>query len=152
VKPASYRPFVEFSIAVFDRLEAVGWTRLQELALAGMSRGVAVESFPYAAWRALDMDPLPSKAKATEHDISSRATLLAERFGLRLAGTPTHDQLQAIVSGLGGLGIEQQDGTHAAVAGVSPMMIDGTWREGYIVTPRLVGWESPGGRMRTESR
>jgi hypothetical protein len=156
VKPVNYRPFVEFSIAVFDRLEGVGWTRLQELALAGTSRGVAVESFPYASWKPLGIDPLPSKAKATEHDISSRATLLAERFGLRLTGKPTHDQLQAIVSGLGGLGIEHQDGTQAAVAGVSPTMIDGTWREGYIVTPRLEGWESPppgrGSRMRTESR
>jgi hypothetical protein len=144
VKPANYRPFVDFSIAVFDRLDAVGWVRFQDLVLAGMSRGVAVESFPCAAWRALDLDPLPSKSKATEQDISRRATLLAERFKLRLSETPTHDQLQAIVSGLGGLGIEQQDGTRAAVAGVSPTMIDGTWREGYIVTPRLGGWEGTG--------
>jgi hypothetical protein len=147
VKPGTMRPFVEFSIAVFDRLDGVGWARLQELVLAGMSRGVAVESYPHASWAPLGIDPLPSKAKATEHDISSRATLLVERFGLRLAPprTPTHDQLQAIVSGFGGLGIEHQDGTLAAVAGVSPTMIDGTWREGYIVTPRLEGWASPGG-------
>ncbi|NNG16087.1 MAG: DUF429 domain-containing protein [Gemmatimonadales bacterium] len=146
VKPANYRRFVEFSIAVFDRLDGVGWSRLQELALAGMSRGVTVESYPHASWKPLGIAPLPAKAKATEHDISSRAILLAERFGLRLSppGTPTHDQLQAIVSGLGGLGIEHQDGTLAAVAGVSPTMIDGTWREGYIVTPRLAGWEGAG--------
>ncbi len=145
VKPANYRAFVEFSIAVFDRLDGLGWGRLQELALAGMSRGTAVESFPYAAWPALRLDPLPSKAKATAQDISSRATLLAERFGLMLAGTPTHDQLQAIVSGLGGLGIERQDGTLSAAAGVSPTVVDGTWREGYIVTPRLTGWEGARG-------
>ncbi|MDH3224872.1 MAG: DUF429 domain-containing protein, partial [Gemmatimonadota bacterium] len=100
----------------------------------------AVESFPYAAWRALGIDPLPSRAKATADDVFARAALLAERFGLRLGAMPTHDQLQALVSGLGGLGVESQDGTRAAAAGIAPALIDGTWREGYIVTPRLDGW------------
>ncbi|TFG53126.1 MAG: DUF429 domain-containing protein [Gemmatimonadales bacterium] len=140
VKPAPYRPFVEFSIAVFDYLDGLSWPRLQQLALAGASQGVVVESFPFAAWRALGIDPLPSKTKATAYDVSSRASLLADRFGLRLAAMPTHDQLQALVSGLGGLGVDLEDGTRAAAAGLAPALIDGTWREGYIVTPRLDGW------------
>ncbi len=140
VKPVTYQPFVEFSIAVFDCLDGLSWPRLQQLAVVGASQGVAVESFPFAAWRALGIDPLPSKAKATSHDVSTRATLLQDRFGLRLDRMPTHDQLQALVSGLGGIGVACEDGTRASAAGVTPVLLDGTWREGYIVTPRLAGW------------
>ncbi len=139
VKPATYRPFVEFSIGVFDALDGMGWPRLEPLAF-GVTAGVAVESFPTAAWRALGIEALPAKHKASASDIAARGRTLADRFGLVLTTGPTHDQLQALVSGLAGLAIEQEDGTRASLAGVGPSVVDGSWREGYIAVPRAAGW------------
>jgi hypothetical protein len=48
---------------------------------------------------------------------------------------PTHDQLQAIVSGLAGLAIESNRWSDCAVEGVPPVFEGGHWREGYIVNP-----------------
>lgn len=135
VKPANYAPFVDFSIAVFDRLQALGWPRYG--GPAGTARHTAVESFPLSAWRSLGLRILPAKQKATDQDIGQRLEALSGLFGLRMPGTPNHDELQAIVSGLAGLALLRGDAEGVRLEGVAPFELEGTLREGYIVNPRL---------------
>ena len=71
VKPGSYRPFVEFSIAVFDALTERGWPRLSEKQPPHGSRPLAIESFPTGAWRTLGLPALRAKAKATEAEVTA---------------------------------------------------------------------------------
>lgn len=134
VKPANYMKFVLFSIAVFDALACRGWQRLASVgsALAPEAR-ILIESFPLSAWRVLRIDALPAKAKAKPADIERRLTKLQELFPLRLTGTPTHDELQALVAGLAGLAFERNDWKHCAVSGVPPLVEEHRWREGFIL-------------------
>lgn len=134
VKPKNYTPFVAFSIAVFDALHELGWKRVHDPAdvVGSTTQQLAVESFPLAAWRSLQLPPLPAKTKAKPQDLIHRLEMLKAIGPLELDGDPTHDQLQAIVAGLGGFP-ERFD---IRVEGVAPREIDGTWREGFIVSPR----------------
>lgn len=133
VKPANYTPFVTFSIHVFDALDHLGWPRLLEPDAWPPSSGRhAIESFPLAAWRSLQIPSLPAKAKAKPHDITSRFDELQKLAPITIAGSPNHDQLQAIVAGLAGF----PDLFHVSVAGVRPRTVDGVWREGFIVLPK----------------
>ena len=126
VKPGNYRPFVEFSIAVFDALASLNWHRLAvaQRPVAGL---VTVESFPLSAWRALGLKALPAKAKAKLVHIDDCRQALTRCLPLRFSGIPSHDELQATVAGLAGLALEASDWTNCAVAGVA------FWREGFIV-------------------
>lgn len=132
VKPHNYTPFVRFSIEVFDALHDLGWKRLMDPAALATAEHTAVESFPLAAWRALKIPSLPAKAKASAHDIAERLGIIKSLGPLDLDGEPTHDQLQAIVAGLAGF----PDRFDIQAAGVTPRMIDGTSREGFIVCPK----------------
>ena len=134
VKPANYGVFVSFSIAVYDALGARGWQRLSTVGSAlEPTRRILIESFPLSAWRSLGIAPLPAKAKAQPADLASRVAELQELFPLRLSGTPTHDQLQAVVSGLAGLALEHNEWETCAVAGLPPALEEQYWREGFIV-------------------
>jgi hypothetical protein len=128
-KPTGYLPFIQFSIALFDRLHALGWPRLRE---AGQWPA-AIEAFPTAAWRALGLPPLPSKARLGPDDLQSRLIELEKWYGLVIDRRPGHDELQAIVAGLGGLGLE--GGTLVELVGLPPFLQADTWREGYILLP-----------------
>ena len=134
VKPANYRPFVMFSIAVFDALTTLGWKRLLTTHPVRRNKAV-IESFPLSAWRSLALSPLPAKSKTKPADITSRLASLEEVVPLSISGTPTHDELQAIVSGLAGLAFECGQSQQCALAGISPSFEDGHWREGFIVNP-----------------
>jgi hypothetical protein len=137
VKPLPYLDFVNFSIAVFDHLHSLGWNRLKFAALEGSNLcRYVVESFPLAAWRKLGISPLPAKRKARKEDIERCSIELSRQFPLQLPRDPTHDELQAIVAGLGGLGIELGDTRRYTVDGGEPFLLDGIWREGFIVNPR----------------
>jgi len=48
---------------------------------------------------------------------------------------PNHDQLQAIVGGLPGLALEENDADGAQIVGFPPRREEGHWREGFIVLP-----------------
>jgi hypothetical protein len=136
-KPAGYRPFIEFSIRVFDALDARGWRRFDP---SDWRPGVpaVVETFPLAAWRSLKLKNLPAKNKARPNDIRLCYESLTNSGFVSSAGTiPTHDQLQAIVAGLGGLGILSGDKGRYSATGAPPSLLDGIWREGYIVNPVL---------------
>jgi hypothetical protein len=136
VKPANYGPFVRFSVAVFDALREAGAQILssRELAIPGGPL-LVVESFPLAAWRALAIPPLPAKRKATCEDIRQRLNVLVTRHSLRAASNLSHDELQALVSGLGGLAIARGRKDGYEVRGVAPRLVAGIWREGFIVNP-----------------
>jgi hypothetical protein len=134
-KPANYRPFIEFSIDVFNALDARGWQRFNPGTWRPGDQAVA-ETFPLSAWRSLRLKSLPAKSKARPNDIFSCLQNLTNSRLVSGAGTaPTHDQLQAIVAGLGGLGILSGDQHHYSLAGAPPSLVDGIWREGYIVNP-----------------
>jgi len=136
VKPANYGPFVKFSIAVYDALTTCGWERLPASGIAiTPGRRFVIESFPLSAWRSLHLVALPSKAKARRDDLTGRLAALQELFPIRLSGTPTHDEMQALVSGIAGLSVEHNEWEACIVSGRAPTYEDGSWREGFIVNP-----------------
>jgi hypothetical protein len=60
---------------------------------------------------------------------------LTRAFGLRWPRRPNHDELQAVVAGLGGM-LLLRDGLRACdVHGRAPFVEDGAWREGFILGP-----------------
>ena len=135
VTPRTYSLFVEFAIAVFDVLDQRGWPRLSVGKPPHGGRPLAVETFPNAAWRTLGISPLPAKSKARPADVTNALAQLREMFNLNVVGSPTHDDLQALVSGLAGVALERGDTTAYHLAGHPPIKHEGIWREGFIITP-----------------
>ncbi|CAA9247125.1 MAG: hypothetical protein AVDCRST_MAG93-1578 [uncultured Chloroflexia bacterium] len=138
VLPATYEPFVTFSIRVFDCLTALGWSRLgSENTQPPDSERLLVESFPSSAWRALGVPSLPSRRRARQSDLDNGLEALSGMFDLRVSDEPSHDELQALVAGLAGIYVERGDyRAECEVAGVSPFKLAGSWREGLIVNVR----------------
>jgi hypothetical protein len=134
-KPANYAPFIRFAIGVFDALHEAGWPRVPDANGENLPARTAVETFPLSAWRTLGLRPLPSKAKSRPTDLQSGLTALVHMFDLRVHGTPDHDQLQALVAGLGGIALELGATDGYRLVGSPPYRHDGTWREGYILNP-----------------
>lgn len=139
VKPRSYLAFTEFSIALFERL-----TMMHGYALPGTDnpRGApfVTESFPTAAWRALRLVPVAAKSKTKPADLEDAVRRFVRHTGIEIVGpgTPiTHDQLQAVVGGVAGLRAACGDASRVALAGVAPVRLDGSWREGYIMVPAM---------------
>ena len=60
---------------------------------------------------------------------------LRSRFTIEVRGDLTHDQLQATAAGLAGVALERRNTAGIAFAGVDPFLVDGAWREGYILNP-----------------
>jgi Protein of unknown function (DUF429) len=134
VKPANYGPFVEFSISVYEALASLGWERLSRVGSSSEASRLLIESFPLSAWRSLGIPHLPAKSKRP--GLTWWIETLQERFALCASGSPTHDQLQAMVSGLAGLAIECNRWDSCDVAGSPPVSGRGYWYEGFIVNPR----------------
>jgi hypothetical protein len=138
VKPASYFGFVEFSIQVFNAFDARGWKRFDPANWRG-DYPTVIESFPLSAWRSLSLPPLPAKSKSADIDIIKHLRLLGEAgYITNTSSIPTHDELQAVVAGLGGLGLIGSNLHRWHAAGVPPFVLDHSWREGYIVNPGLL--------------
>jgi hypothetical protein len=136
VKPFTYRGFAEFCVDVYDALSRRGWQRLETTAApdAGQER-ILVESYPYAAWKALGLKALPSKRRARVSDLAEAFVALNTVVPLQVNRPPNHDQLQAIVGGLPGLALEARNYDCARIVGTPPRREDGQWREGFIVLP-----------------
>jgi len=132
VKPAAYGPFVQFSVAFFDGLDRKGWPRLPG---TGKTAGVAIETFPYAAWRSLDLRALPAKSKTSPSILQDRRNALLSVFPTRMDTEPNHDELQALVAGYAGLAIARREAQGFALTGEAPFLLDGVVREGFIATP-----------------
>lgn len=135
VKPATYLAFTRFSIALFERLTTVHGLVLPGQPEASPGQRFVTESFPTAAWRALGLTPLVAKGKATPAHVAEAAARFTRETGFTLGRAPNHDELQAAIGGLAGLAWARGD--HAAVhlAGDAPFRLDGSWREGYIMSP-----------------
>lgn len=132
VKPAAYGPFVQFSVAFFDELDRKGWPRLPG---TEKTAGVAIETFPHAAWRSLNLRALPAKSKTSPSILKDRRNALLSVFPTRLDTEPNHDELQALVAGYAGLAIARCEAQGFALAGEAPFLLDGVVREGFITTP-----------------
>ena len=83
----------------------------------------------------MGIPPLPGKASTTSTVVNERLRALRNVFPLDVADDLTHDELQALVSGLAGIALESRNTDGVIVAGIAPVQIDGTWREGFIVNP-----------------
>lgn len=152
VKPAAYGPFVRFSIAVYDALADLGWTRLDRGDGSWDRRQkTVVESFPLSAWRSLGLKALGAKRKAKPLAVASQLAALKEVVPINVRDTPTHDELQALVAGLAGVGMESGEAEGWTAIGAPPFQRDGVWREGFIVNP-LAGSTAPGGGPRSGSQ
>jgi hypothetical protein len=136
VKPATYRPFAEFCVDVYDALCRRGWRRLatHERSDAPQER-VLVESYPRAAWKSLGIKPLPAKRRACISDLAEAYTALRALIPFVTNRVPNHDQLQAIVGGLPGLALEEHNSAGLRIVGNPPSREQGHWREGFIVLP-----------------
>jgi hypothetical protein len=136
VKPATYRPFAEFCLDVYDALCRRGWKRLatREQPAAPTER-VLVESYPYAAWKSLGIKPLASKRRARVSDLAEAFGALRAVVPFKVNRPPNHDQLQAIVGGLPGLALEERNADGVRIVGAPPRREEGHWREGFIVLP-----------------
>jgi hypothetical protein len=136
VKPRNYKPFVSFSIAVFNELQKIGIRLLQGVNDYPADMEVlALESFPFAAWNMLKISPLPAKKRATTHDITDRLNILKRMYSLNVFDLPTHDELQAIVMGIAGISFLKRDTSRYQLVGNPPIEIDGIKREGFIIIP-----------------
>ena len=60
---------------------------------------------------------------------------LTQSFGVRWPRRPSHDELQAVVAGLGGLLLLRGGVAACDVHGREPFVEDGVWREGFILGP-----------------
>jgi hypothetical protein len=134
--PRTFLRFTQFSIALFDALEARGWRRLRvpEDLVRGRGRH-ALETFPTATWRALGLAPLPGKQKAGPADVRAAARRLAGRIPLALPRTLTHDALQAVVCAVPGLAIAGGRRDQWLALGERLVLEEGTWREGWVLLP-----------------
>jgi len=136
VKPATYRPFAEFCLDVYDALCRRGWRRLETSEQPDGAQGrVLVESYPHAAWKSLGIKPLPSKRRARVSDLAEAFAALRALMPIAVNRPPNHDQLQAIVGGLPGLALEERNAAGARIVGTPPRREEGHWREGFIVLP-----------------
>ncbi len=132
VKPATWTRMADFSVALFDALHSAGWPRLIS---RWSGERATIESFPTHAWRMLGRSPLPAKSKRT--DLAAWVSALGD-FGLRrLPRSITHDQVQALVAGLGGIALLHGGLAACDLRGRDPFVERGTAREGFILSPRL---------------
>jgi hypothetical protein len=134
VKPRGYLPFTQFSIALFERLTGAHGFVLPGHPATSDARFVT-ETFPTAAWRALRLTPLPGKSRATPTDVGHAVRRLKDATKVALDGTPSHDQLQAVVGGLAPLDWARGARDRVHLAGAPPFRLDDSWREGYIMIP-----------------
>lgn len=136
VKPITYRRFAEFCLDVYDALSRRGWQRLATREQpASASERILVESYPWAAWKSLGLKPLASKRRARVSDLAEAYAALRAVVPFTTSRPPNHDQLQAIIGGLPGLALEEQNAAAARIVGTAPRREDGHWREGFIVLP-----------------
>ena len=108
--PGTQQAWTRLSIAVFDALlarEGVQLATPEEARASRASRAGAgyllLESFPTAIWRAAGLTPLPAKSRRP--DVAAFYAQLADAFALPAADVANHDDLQALVAALAGVGL-----------------------------------------------
>lgn len=130
-KPLNYLAFITFSVAVFQSLFTSGFRPFS----GGHGRRLAVESFPLSAWKQLRLLPLPAKSRAKSSDLIRATADLRRLFAIEVPDGLSHDELQALVAAVAGVPLVRRAKTGYATAGIAPSVIDGSWREGFILNP-----------------
>lgn len=130
-KPANYLGFISFSVEVFDGLVGAGF----RLFSGRCTERLLVESFPLSAWKQLGLMPLRAKARSKPADLVRAAHDLGSVFPVLIPEGLNHDELQALVAAFAGLALARSANRGYATAGIAPSVVDGTWREGFIVNP-----------------
>lgn len=122
--PGTQFAWIDFCVQVFDALLAQPGVRLADVPVVGMGAAgdatggrpaghagamgdvgdgyVVLECFPTSIWRASGLTPLPAKAKRP--DVQAHYDALAAVYALPPAQVTSHDDLQAIVAALAGVG------------------------------------------------
>lgn len=139
VKPANFTSFVSFAINIFRLLNNSGQISLVIEPLINLSLGkiLLVETYPYSAWRSLNIKPLPGKKKHTSENILLNFEFLERRFKLPRTILPSHDELSALVAGMAGVAVTSSNSSGYVASGIPPKLApDGYLTEGYIVNPK----------------
>jgi len=141
VKPANFKPFVSFSTEVFQLLAQGNIVSLVTEPTIEMSpqRILLVETYPYSAWKSLEIGPLPGKRNpiCNSARIALIAKTLEQSFLLPSVREPSHDELSALVAGLAGIAIAAKNESGYVASGTAPTWTpEGYLLEGYIVNPR----------------
>ena len=122
--PGNQLAWITFCVQVFDALLARPGVRLADAPAAGLAPTgdatagphaggvgdvgdvgdgyVVLECFPTSIWRASGLTPLPAKAKRP--DVQAHYDALAATYALPPVQVASHDDLQAIVAALAGVG------------------------------------------------
>lgn len=118
--PGTQFAWIDFCVQVFDALLAQPGVRLAYAPATGVARTtevcgveappigdasdgyVVLECFPTSIWRASGLTPLPAKAKRP--DVQAHYDRLAAAYALPPVPVTNHDDLQAIVAALAGVG------------------------------------------------
>ncbi len=154
--PGTQVAWTRLSIAVFDALlthEGVRLATPEDARRAGDARPpragagyLLLESFPTAIWRATGLTPLPAKSRRP--DVAAFYARLADAFALPAADVTSHDDLQALVAALAGVGVAGGP-VEARAHGASPREVphaDGPHRvEGWIWDARPMPREKKSG-------
>ncbi len=130
-KPKNYLPFITFSIEVFNLLEKWGYSRFS----GKLKSKDVMEVFPYQSWRKCLYKPLPAKSKCIEDEIEKKFEEFKKREHIEFLFRPNHDELQAIIAGLGLIRLAKGEGDKVEIAGIPPFKKEGIWLEGFIVLP-----------------
>src|SRR5262249_22444764 len=118
VKPSTWSRMARFSIAMFDELDRLGWPRFTRKLVW---ERFAIESFPTCAWRAIEQPALPSKAAKLD-SLEPWVLYLESQYDVRWPREPTHDELQAVVAGIGGLQLLEGGSENCNVQGEEPRL------------------------------
>jgi hypothetical protein len=132
-KPADHLDFTQFSVSLFDELATLLYPRLSTT--GDWPAHVAVESYPTAAWQSLGIAAPSAKENTTSAALVERRKALENCFPMDVRGELSYADLQATVAGMAGVALESRNLAGLAFAGVEPLFVGGTWREGYILNP-----------------
>ena len=135
-KPRTYLGYIQFSIDVFHHLRVGhGWRLLTQDWADHAGRRWLVESFPSAAWRLLGLNRLPGQPRDRPR-LAPWARDLEMVSGMKLREDLSHDELQAAVVLPAGRAIAERRPEGVILAGVDPIIHEGTVYEGWIACPR----------------
>jgi len=104
--PSNQFAWIDFCVQVCDALLAHPGVRMADVpAVETCPTGdgyVVLECFPTSLWRASGLTPLPAKGKTP--DVQAYYEALAAAYALPPAQVASHDDLQAVVAALAGVG------------------------------------------------
>ena len=139
VKPANFTSFVSFAVDIFrlfNNTRQISLVMEPDIELP-IDKILLVETYPYSAWRSLNIQHLPGKKKCTTEQVLLNSEVLTKRFSLPRVSSPSHDELSALVAGLAGVAIASSNKSGYIASGIPPKLAPGGYlMEGYIVNPR----------------